>query len=330
MSRSPAPKVLLLLAHPEAVRKQYRDALQAAFPELTISLVEHHSRVDPFIGEAEILMTFGAHMADHVLEKGERLRWIQALGTGVDGIVDRPGFRPGTIVTNLHGHHGPAVSEAVLASMLALSRDLRRSIDSQTKHRWDRFPARLLAGRTVGILGVGAIAAALASRCHALGMTVIGVSSSPRRVEGFARLVGREQLAQVAGEVDFLVLLIPYSEQTAGIVNDEVLSAMRPGACLINVARGRVVDEPALVRALAERRIGGAALDVFWQEPLPEDHPLWTLDNVLLTPHTAGFHDGYVREAMPVVEANLRRYLAGEVQMMENLVTGGGPDGDRR
>jgi D-2-hydroxyacid dehydrogenase (NADP+) len=314
------PDVLVLLAHPEPIREEYRRRIQAAFPQLTVNLVEHHTKVDPYIADARILITFGAHMADHVLEKGTKLEWIQALGTGVDGIVDRPAFRPGVLVTNLHGHHGPAVSEAVLASMLALARDLRRSLANQMQARWQRFPATLLAGKTVGIVGVGAIAEALALRCTSLEMQVVGVSSTPRPVAGFSRVCAREDLEQVAGEVDFLVLLTPYTPATHGIVSAGVLAALKPSSFLINVARGGVVDEPALVAALEQGRIAGAALDVFGQEPLPEDHPLWTLDNVLLTPHTAGFHVGYIDDALPIVEENMRRFLAGDVSGMISVV----------
>ena len=314
-------EVLLLLAHPEPIREEYRRRLQAAFPELTVSLVEHHSKVDAHIADAEILITFGAHMADHVLAEGSGLRWIQALGTGVDGIVDQPNFRPGTLVTNLHGHHGPAVSEAVLASMLALARDLRRSLAHQQAAQWRRFPATLLAGKAVGIVGVGAIAEALAARCTSLGMEVVGVSSAPRPVPNFVRVRPRDELEQVAGDVDFLVLLTPYTPETRGIVGAAVLAAMKPSSFLINVARGGIIDEPALMQALSDRRIAGAALDVFSQEPLPEDHPLWGLDNVLLTPHTAGFHVGYIDDAMPIVEENMRRFLTGDVDGMIGIVT---------
>lgn len=313
--------VLLLLAHPQPIREEYRRRIQMAFPELTVNLVEHHSKVEPYIADAQILITFGAHMADHVLAKGVQLRWIQALGTGVDGIVDAPGFRPGTVVTTLHGHHGPAVSEAVLASMLALARDLRRSLAHQAAARWQRFPATLLAGKTVGIVGVGAIAEALAFRCVALGMVVEGVSSARRTVANFVRVRPRQELEQVAAEVDFLVLLTPQTPATHGIVSSAVLAAMKPSSFLINVARGGVIDESALVEALQQRRIAGAALDVFSQEPLPEDHPLWRLDNVLLTPHTAGFHVGYIDDALPIVAENMRRFLAGDVDGMTSVVS---------
>src|ERR1017187_4820806 len=198
--------VLLLLAFPKPVRTAYLERLRRAFPDVTINLAEHHEKVDPYIADADVLITFGAHMADHVLEQGVKLRWIQALGTGVDGIADRPALRDGVIVTNLRGLHGPAVSESVLASMLALARDLRRSLANQAQARWTRFPVSLLKGRTVGILGIGVIAEELAPKCRALGMRVVGISSVDRPVAGFDRIWSRDQLEDAVRELDHLVL----------------------------------------------------------------------------------------------------------------------------
>jgi phosphoglycerate dehydrogenase-like enzyme len=316
----PPVHVLLLLALPEATRTQYLERLRTAFPDLAIDLVEHHSKVGPYIGDADVLITFGAHMADHVLAEGTRLRWVQALGTGVDGITDSPSLREGVIVSNLHGLHGPAVSECVIAGMLALARHLRRASTNQTQARWQRFPVSLLKGKTVGVLGVGAIAEELAPRCAALGMHVVGISSAQREVPGFERMWPREQLTDAVAELDYLVLLTPYAPQTHGIVSAAVLDAMKPSSFLINVARGGVVDESALIAALRDGGIAGAALDVFAEEPLPSDHPFWTMENVVVTPHTAGFHVGYADDALPIVEENIRRFVAGDVAGMTNVV----------
>jgi D-2-hydroxyacid dehydrogenase (NADP+) len=313
-------KALILLTFPEPIRKVYRDGLAEAFPQLKIDVVDHHSKVDPYISEANILVTFGAHMADHVLEKATNLKWIQALGTGVDGIVDSPALRDGVIVTNLHGLHGASVSESVLTAMLALSRNLLRAVRSQDAGRWDRFPVNLVKGKTVGILGVGVIATELAPRCQALGMTVIGITSSPRSVPGFDRMVSRDELLDVAAELDHLVLLIPFTSETDRIVGRAVLKRMKRSAFLINVARGGVVDQPALVEALQAGLIAGAALDVFAEEPLPDGHPLWKMPNVLITPHMAGFHAGYPDEALPIVIENIRHFLAGDIDGMINTV----------
>jgi len=313
-------KALILLTFPEPIRKVYRDGLAEAFPQLKIDMVDHHRKVDPYINEANILVTFGAHMADHVLEKATNLKWIQALGTGVDGIVDSPALRDGVIVTNLHGLHGASVSESVLTAMLALSRNLLRAVRSQDAGRWDRFPVNLVKGKTVGILGVGVIATELAPRCQALGMTVIGITSSPRSVPGFDRMVSRDELLDVAAELDHLVLLIPYTSETDRIVGRAVLKRMKRSAFLINVARGGVVDQPALVEALQAGLIAGAALDVFAEEPLPDGHPLWKMPNVLITPHMAGFHAGYPDEALPIVIENIRHFLVGDIDGMINVV----------
>jgi D-2-hydroxyacid dehydrogenase (NADP+) len=313
-------KLLILLTFPEPIRNVYRDGIAKAFPELDVDIVDHHSKVDPYIGTADILVTFGAQMADHVLEKASSLKWVQALGTGVDGIADSPALRHGVIVTNLRGLHGASVSEAVLGSMLALSRNLPRAVRSQDAGRWDRFPVQLVKGKTVGILGVGVIATELAPRCHALGMTVIGITSGPRTLAGFDEMVPREDLPEIVGRLDHLVLLTPHTPETHGIVGRTVLDRMKGSAFLINVARGGIVDQPALVEALQSGLIAGAALDVFAEEPLPEGHPFWEMPNVLITPHMAGFHAGYPDEALPVVIDNIRHFLAGDIDGMTNVV----------
>jgi len=313
-------RLLILLTLPEKIRMQYYQGLRSEFPELAIDLVDHHSKVDPYIASAEILVTFGAHMADHVLEKGKKLKWIQALGTGVDGIVDRPPFREGVLVTNMHGLHGDSVPEAAIMLMLALARDLPRAMRNRSARKWERYPSQLLKGKTVGIFGVGAIARSLAPKCQSFGMKVIGITSSVRDMDGFDRMVHRDDLEKTVRELHFLVLLTPHTPETHGIVNAKVLGAMKPSAFLVNLARGGIVDEEALVRALREKRLAGAALDVFATEPLPEDHPLWGMDNVIVTPHLGGFHDQYAEEALPTVVENFRKFLAGDTANMLNVV----------
>ena len=312
--------VLIILTLPEKIRMQYYNGLRGEFPELAIDLVDHHSKVDPYIGSADILVTFGAHMADHVLEKGTKLKWIQALGTGVDGIVDRPPFRDGVLVTNMHGLHGDSVPEAAIMLMLALARDLPRAMRNRGERKWERYPSRLLKGKTVGIFGVGAIARSLAPKCKSFGMSVVGITSAVRGMEGFDRMVHRNELEGIAGEVDFLVLLTPYTPETHGIVGAKVLEAMKPSAYLVNLARGGIVDEEALLGALREKRLAGAALDVFATEPLPDDHPFWGMDKVIVTPHLGGFHDQYAEQALPTVVDNFRKFLAGDLDHMSNVV----------
>ena len=313
--------VLMLLAMPPEITTQYCARLGGTFPELDIHVVNHHSKVGPYIQSADILITFAPMLTDEVLRQATNLKWIQALGTGVDNLVDLPSLRRDVIVTNVRGIHGAAVSEEAIMAMLALSRNFPRVIRNQDRRVWERWPATLLEGTSVGILGIGVIAEALAPRCEALGMNVVGISSSKREVQGFDRVYGRDELVSAVRELDYLVVLTPYSAATRHLVDAGLLSAMKPTSYLINLARGGVVDEQALITALEKDQIAGAALDVFSQEPLPKDHPFWSMKNVIVIPHLAGFFDGYTDRALPVVEENIRRFLVGDTAHMINVVT---------
>jgi phosphoglycerate dehydrogenase-like enzyme len=312
--------LLILLTLPEPVRNQYRERLQRRFPELAITMVDHHSKVGPHIAQADALLTFAPMLSAKVLEDAARLKWVQALGTGVDNLADQAALRKDVIVTNVRGIHGAPVSEAALAAMLALARNLPRAVRAQDQRQWVRFPARLLQNKTVGIFGIGLIAEALAPKCKAFGMRVVGVSSAPREVAGFDAMHGRDALLQVVGDFDFFVLLTPLTASTRNSIDADVFTAMKPSGFLINLARGGVVDEPALVAALKTGRIGGAALDVFNEEPLPAGHPFWAMDNVIITAHQGGFCDVYVDYALPTVEANIRCFLKGDIGGMINVV----------
>lgn len=318
------PRLLILLTLPTEIVAQYRARLSAKFPALAIDVADQRSDFRSLMASADILLTFGQMMKNLKADfaTAGNLKWVQALGTGVDGIVDQPTLQPDVIVTNVHGIHGEPVSEAALAGMLALARDIPRAVRAQDRRDWLRWPAKLLSGKTVGILGVGAIAECLAPKCKALGMTVIGISSAVRPVPGFDRMHGRDELLRVVPELDFLVLLTPYTAATHQLIGASVFAAMKPTSFLVNLARGGVVDEEALVAALRARKIAGAALDVFQQEPLPTDHPLWSFENVIITTHQGGFCDVYVDLAMPTIEHNLRCFLAGEVAKMINVVRG--------
>ncbi len=312
--------LLILLTLTPELNNQYRDRLKAKFPELNINLVDHHSKVGPYIADADILLTFAPRLSDDVLRAGTNLKWVQALGTGVDNLIDRPVLRKDIIVTNVHGIHGAPVSEAAIGSMLALARDIPRAVRAQDEREWARFPAQLLHNKTVGIFGIGAIAEELAPKCKAFGMHVAGFSSSPRDVDGFESMHSSADLAGVACVLDFLVLLTPLTDKTRNSVDAKVFAAMKPTSFLVNLARGGVVDEAALVDALKAKRLAGAALDVFNEEPLPRDHPFWAMKNVIITTHQGGFCDVYIDHALPTVEVNMRCFLSGHIGGMINVV----------
>jgi D-2-hydroxyacid dehydrogenase (NADP+) len=316
--------VLFVLEFFEKQRKAYHDGVANAFPDITVYTVEHVRLADLYLAKADVLITFGPHLrdrAEHVLREAKRLKWIQALGTGVDNIADRTNLRDDIILTNIHGIHGAAISEAALTAMLNLSRHTALYLRNQEQRTWKKgWPCRLIEGKTVGIFGIGAIAKALAPRCKAIGMRVLGISSVKRAVAGFDQVYGRDELKAAVGSLDHLVVLTPYTPETHHIINADILSAMKPTCTVINLARGGVIDEEALVRALHSNTIAGAALDVFSKEPLPADHPLWSMPNVMITPHVGGFYEDYVYEALKVINANMRQFLAGNTANMVNVV----------
>ncbi|MBV8537717.1 MAG: D-2-hydroxyacid dehydrogenase, partial [Alphaproteobacteria bacterium] len=288
--------VLIILTLPEPVRNRYYEHIRRTFPGAAVTMVDHVTKAEAHIGAADVLLTFGAQIGEHadaLFRKAKRLRWIQALGTGVDNLADQPALGPEVWLTNLHGIHGAAMSEAALMAMLALSRELPRAVRNQDHGMWERWPSRLLDGTTVGMFGIGAIAVDLAPKCKALGMTTVGISSAKRAVPGFDRMFGRDELRAAVRDLDHFVILTPYTVETKGIVNAAVLAAMKPVSYVINLARGGVVDEDALLAALQDKKIAGAALDVFAKEPLPSDHPFWSMKNVIITPHLGGFYDTY-------------------------------------
>jgi phosphoglycerate dehydrogenase-like enzyme len=185
----------------------------------------------------------------------------------------------------------------------------------------------LLYGKTVGILGIGAIAEVLGPVCKALGMVVVGISSAARQVPGFDRMNHRDELARIIGDFDHFVILTPLTAETQNIVDVKMLAAMKPTAFLINLARGGIVDEAALIAALRNKQIAGAAIDVFLQEPLPPDHPFWAMDNVILSPHIGAFNADYIEQVLPFVKENMTRFLARDFDHMVNVVRKGAPHG---
>lgn len=317
------PALLIILRSHEKIRKAYFNGIADSFPELKVDIVANVADADPYLADAEIIVTHGPHLetkADHVFTNAKKLKWVQGIGTGVDGIADRPSLRKDIIVTNIHGVHGAPMSEAAMALMLALSRQLPRSLNNKAQHKWENWPSRLLNEKTVGILGMGSIAESMAPRFKAFNMTVLGFTSGVRDVPGFDRVHDKSKLKEMLSGIDYFVVLTPYTPQTHNMIDAEMLAAMKPDSYLINLARGGVVDEQALLDVLKNKRIAGAALDVFAREPLTSESPLWDLDNVIITCHQAATHDNSARNNLPTIQENIRRYLAGDVANMKNVI----------
>jgi len=282
--------------------------------------------------EAEVL--FASHPpAD--LTGVPRLRWFQTSSAGLDDVLAADPWRHGVTVTNGSGIHAVHMGEYVLGATLLWGERLEARLANRTTHRWDRdfasreLRGRRIRGRTAAIVGYGSLGREAARLLHALGMRILAVKANPgRRVdtgwrepgtgdpEGALpeRIVGIDGLRDVVGESDVVVLTLPATSRTRGIVDASVLGAMRPQALLVNVGRGALIDQDALIWTLREGRIGGAVLDVTVPEPLPDDSPLWALPGCLVTPHLSGWGDEaalWHTTALLFAE-NLRRYVTGE------------------
>ncbi|HTC51909.1 MAG TPA: D-2-hydroxyacid dehydrogenase [Steroidobacteraceae bacterium] len=311
---------IIYVGAPEADALTFEARARRDFPGIALFATNDRTEALRHLADAEAIIAHHFQFDEAMLTAAPQLRWIQSLTTGTDAILKLRALRAQVTVTSTRGMHGPQMSELVFLQMLALCRDFPQMLGNQAVHLWKRWPQPLLWGKTIVIVGVGAIAEALAPRCKAFGMTVYGVSGTPRVTTGFDRIFARSELPQSAALADFLVLIVPHSPQTENLVDASVLSAMKPTAFLINVARGGVLDEGALMRALHDKRLAGAALDVFREQPLPPDHPLWREERVIITPLIGGMSDVYLDQAYPIVRLNLERFLAGEIERMSNIV----------
>jgi phosphoglycerate dehydrogenase-like enzyme len=307
----------VLVAEPDALN--YKKELSAKFPQVSIHAVTTEAEIRSHAGKINILITI-FRVSDETFKEAVSLKWIQVLTTGVNYIINRPSLRKEVIVTSCRGIHGPQMSEMAFLLMLALNRNFPRVVRNQDRKVWERWPGKLLYQKKVGILGVGVIGEEIARKCKAFGMTVFGMDIVRRRIDSVDFFYGPEALPQVASEVDYLILVAPSTPETEKIVGKKVLSSMKPTAFLINIARGELVDEEALIHALETGEIAGAALDALSIEPLPKDHPLWRTKNVIITPHVGGMSDIYREQVMPIIEENLRRFLQGERRNLINFV----------
>jgi D-2-hydroxyacid dehydrogenase (NADP+) len=310
---------LLILTPAVPFSEQLRAALIRTFPDLTIHIAESADAALPWIAETEGLLTIGSAVTDELLQAARKLTWIQSLGTGVDGIVDRPVLAPHVAVTNARGLFDDSVSECAVALMLALARDLPRLVHNQAARRWDFWTPRLLSGKCVGVVGLGAIGTMLAHKCNALGMRVIGITSR-QEVPGVAVIFPYDQLIDAVGEADFLVLVAALTARNRGLINRRVFSSMRRSCYLVNVARGAMVIEDDLIEALRTRTIAGAALDAFTHEPLPVDSVLWSTPNLLISPHLAGPNDTHLERILGIIEPNIRALQQGDRGALINAV----------
>ena len=259
-------------------------------------------------------VVFGFLVPTHLPDLAPQLRWLHTPATGIDHLRGTGVLESDIRITTVGSLFAPVIAEHVLAAMLYFARRLGHFEQQRRDRTWEMTRVQTLAVHTAGLVGVGNIGSHVARLAKVFGMRVIGVGRTAtvaRVVPAVDRLLPRSELPALLNQSDYVVVAVADTGETRHMIAAAELAAMKPEAILINVARGTVIDEPALIAALQTKRIAGAALDVFAEEPLPADSPLWDLPNVLLTPHVAANVEGYLASAIAQFADNLRRFLSG-------------------
>lgn len=320
-------KLVLCVQHPFSlwnVPDWFPDRLRRDFPSLQIVHLRSYKELEANLSDADALVTWSMR-ADN-LKVAKRLRWIHSPAAAVHAVLIPEVIASDITVTNARSVHGSVVAEHAMALMYALAKRLHIARDAQQRREWfqqqlwDSTPRpRELAGATLVLVGLGAIGENIARAAHAIGMHVIGVREHPKRgSRSVERVVGFDRLDGVLPSADFVVLAAPVTEKTRGLFDSIRLAMMKPSAYLVNVARAALIDDAALAAALKHKRLAGAALDVFDEEPLPTDSPLWDIRELLITPHTAALSENLWQRHYDLLSENLKRFrahrpLVGEV-----------------
>ena len=265
------------------------------------------------VGEAEVI--FGTGLPENILELAPKLKWVHAYAAGVDSLAGTGLLENGVALTSSKGINGPPIAEFCLMFMLMNEKDMVKRVGAQTRREWTRYSNGLLAGKTVGVIGLGTIGSSVAQRAAACDVRVLAARRTyvpGQAVPNVDQVFPSHRLNDMLAECDYVVVAVSLTGETRGMIGQDQFDAMKPGAFFINVSRGEVVDEAALLASLNNGRLGGAALDVFTQEPLPDDSEFWGLPNVIVTPHNTGGLNDYNDRATRFFCENLRRYLDGQ------------------
>ena len=297
----------------------FAERLRREFPDLEVDQLNSYENLEQRIADVEIL--FATSIRPEQFLAAKPLRWIHSQAAAVHQFMFPELVNSDVILTNARDVHAPVVAEQVIAMMFALAKQIPAAVRFQQKHIWGqdafstgRAHSRELAGATLGLVGLGSIGRNVAQHASALGMRVIAVREHPEKEkpQHVDEVLPTSKLQQLLTQSDYVVLSTPVTPETTGMIGARQLAVMKPDAFLLNVGRGPLIDEAALVEVLRQRKIGGAALDVFDQEPLPPDSPFWDLENLLITPHTGGISEKMWERHYVLFSENVRRYLADE------------------
>ena len=290
----------------------YLDAIRAAGLADRVAVETLPRKEKPSAGQlarTEALMAYV--VPPGVLPAMPKLRWVQVMTAGVEEWLALPDLPPGLTLTCARGTHAESMPENIVGALLYVAKPYAAAVANQKRATWVRTVAQPLTGRTLGILGLGAIGQQVARIASAFGMRVIGTRRRPEPVPNVARVLPADRTPEVLAESDFVLLLLPATPETENFANAERLAMMKPGAWLLNFGRGHLIKDDDLIAAVEAKRIAGAVLDVFRQEPLPAEHRFWTTEGIIVLPHIGGPHPQRDRFVARLFAENLGRFLDG-------------------
>ncbi len=311
---------ILLAIEEDALSEAQLTQIKTLAGDRPLLITRDRETIEQHLDDAEVIAGW---FSRDLLPQARNLKWLQQWGAGADWLMDYPeAAEMDFILTNASGVHAVPISEHILAFLLAFARGFHIAICAQVRREWYKPPEGKvfeLKDKTMVLVGVGAIGERTAKVASALGMRVIGVRRDPTQVvSGVAAMYGPDKLTDLLPEADFVVLTIPLTPETQNMIREAELRAMKSDAYIINIGRGGTIQEQALIQALQEDWIAGAGLDVFETEPLPEDSPLWAMENVIVTCHYSGRTPKYDQRALKIFMDNLKRYTSG--QSLRNVV----------
>ncbi|RRN70896.1 D-2-hydroxyacid dehydrogenase [Peribacillus simplex] len=323
-SKKTAPSLYIRVDIPEKYINEFKEICSEVVIEpWEFGEIEPQPTVD--LSKFDILYTLGLHDNLSILKKAPKIKWIHSDSAGVEAMLNEDIKKSDVIITNVKGCSSVPIAEHTIAMLSSLARGVPTMIRNQINKNWVEIPVKDLENSTVGIIGYGDIGFEIAKRCKGLGMTVIGCRRNPaQRKEEYEPadlIMGMDQVDKVLSRSDFVVLALPFTKDTSYFLNEERINKMKKGSHLINVGRGNTIVDEDLIESLRNGQIAGAALDVFEVEPLPEDHPFWQLENVMVSPHNAYNSAKHLDRVMELFLKNLKLFSDGKP--LKNVVEKG-------
>jgi phosphoglycerate dehydrogenase-like enzyme len=303
------------------LKEDLMSSLHARFGDrIVITVVKDFGKAGDEIGLADVLLYNKLDLEGIDFERMKNLKWVQVVFSGINHMPLEYFEKRGIILTNARGVHRIQMSEYALGLLLMIVRRFPHYIRSKDARKWDPIKTDELYGKTIGFIGTGAVAKEIARKLRPFDVRIIGVKNRVEPVEHFDEVYGIDKMDMVLEQSDIVIVLVPLTDQTYRMIGEQQFRKMKRTAWFVNIARGPVVDQEAMIKALKEGWIAGAGLDVYDEEPLPADSPLWELDNVIMTPHIAGPSPHYMERFLEIFAVNLQAFISGKTDQMINVI----------